>query len=125
MIVAMVAVRVVEMRRDQIVDVASVRDGLVATIRAVAVLGIVRVAVMFWRAGVRMLGVDGDPMLVGMPLVWMVEMAVVQVVDMAVVDDGGVAAAGTVLVVMRRVRLVLAHLLPPVAHSKRQYLCSI
>jgi hypothetical protein len=117
-VVAVVAVRVVEMVFDQVVRVSSVRDGLVTTVRPVAVLGVVPVAVVFGRAGLRMLGVYDDAMLVDVPLVGMMEMAVVQVVDVPVVDDGGVAAAGTVLVIMRRVRLVLTHLLPLVENAR-------
>ena len=53
MIVAVVVVRVMEVARDDVIDVIAVADGLVAAIRAVAVLGFMLRAVVVRRAVAR------------------------------------------------------------------------
>jgi hypothetical protein len=69
----------------------------------------VAAAVVVGGAGVGVVWVDGDPVLVGVALVGMVEVAVVEVVHVSFVDDGGVTAVGAVDVVVRFVHLVVAH----------------
>jgi hypothetical protein len=97
-IVAMVAMRVVQVPIDQIVDVIAMRHRLVTTPGAVLVGGVMPSATVVRRAcrGVR--GGDVDPVLVDMVTVLVMEVAVVQVVDVTVMTDSGVAAARTVYV---------------------------
>ena len=109
MVVAVIAVRVVEMALDEVVGVVAVRDGGMSAVVAVVVLGAVAAAVVARCAGVGVVRVDGDPVLIGVALVGMVEVAVVEVVHVSFVDDGGVTAVGAVDVVVRFVCLVVAH----------------
>ena len=108
-VVAVIAVRVVEMALDEVVGVVAVRDGGMSTVVAVLVLGAVAAAVVAGCTGVGVVRVDGDPVLIGVALVGMVEVAVVEVVDVSFVDDGGVTAVGAVDVVVRFVCLVVAY----------------
>ena len=111
MVVAMVAVRVVQVAVDQVVDVVTVRDGFVAATGAMDVAGLVAAAFVLGRAAVGVGGRDGDHVLVDVVAMRMVQVAVVQVVDMTVMPDGRVAAAGAMGVVMVGVmgQLAFAH----------------
>ena len=109
MIVTMVAMRMVQVSFDEVVGVVAVRDGRMSAIVAVAMLGAMAAALVAGRAGGGVLLVDGEPVLVGVPLVGMVEVAVVEIVHVPFVDDRGVTAVGAVDVVVLCVRLVVAH----------------
>lgn len=98
MIVAVVSVRVVQMTGDEIVRVIPVRDCLMAAALTMLVIGRVAAAVAPSRAVVGILVADRDYVLVHMTLVRVVQVAVMQVVDVAVVPDSRVSAVGAVLV---------------------------
>jgi hypothetical protein len=120
-----VAVRVVQMAFHQIVGVVAVRHRLMAAAGAVAVALRVAAAVVV-RCALGGVGrADRQGVFLDLPGRHVMEVAVVEVIHVAVVLDGRVAAAGAVLV---RVRLVLlcrrAHLHPPfwvVFLSRRQF----
>jgi hypothetical protein len=99
-VVAVVAVWVVKVTADQVVDVLAVRDRLVAAVRPVFVFGIVVGAVVAGRA-VSGIGL-GDRQCVAFDaaLVVVVKLAVVQVIDVIVVADRAVTAARAGLVVV-------------------------
>ena len=111
MVVAMVTVRMVQVAVDQVVDVVTVRDGFVAATGAMDVAGFVAAAFVLGRAAVGVGGRDGDHVLVDVVAMRMVQVTVVQVVDMTVMPDGRVAAAGAMGVVMVGVmgQLAFAH----------------
>ena len=111
MVVAMVAVRVVQVAIDQVVDVVTVWDGFVAATGAMDVAGFVAAASVLGRAAVGVGGRDGDHVLVDVVAVRVVQVTVVQVVDVAIMADGRVAAAGAMGVVMVGVmgQLAFAH----------------
>ena len=97
-VVAMVAVLVVQVTADEVVDVVAVWHRLVPAFRAVLVFGLVlgAVAVACAVGGVEIadrncVTVDGGAGVV-------VQLAVVQVVHVIVVADGRVPAGGAVLV---------------------------
>jgi len=94
-----------------VVDVVTVRDGFVAATGAMDVAGLVAAAFVLGRAVVGVGGRDGDHVLVDVVAVRMMQVAVVQVVDMTVMPDGRVAAAGAMGVVMVGVmgQLAFAH----------------
>ena len=100
MVVAVVAVLVMQTAVDDVVDVIAVRYGFVAATFAVnvAVAGVNRVA------AVRVGFIDAQGMLVVVAVVLMVQVAVVQIIDVVFVFDGSVAAVCAVNVVMRFVR---------------------
>jgi hypothetical protein len=97
-VVAVVAVDVVQMAVDQVIDVVAVRHRLVAAAGTVLVLlGVVAAAVLRRAAG-RVLLAYFELVLLDAGLADVVQVAVVQVVHVVLVVHGGVAAAGTVLV---------------------------
>lgn len=98
MIVAMVAVRMMQVTADQIVDMVAVRHGLVAAAWAVHMLPVVATAAVAGRATFGIGRADRDHMLVDAVAMRVVQMTILQVIDMAVVLDRGVAAAGSVAV---------------------------
>jgi hypothetical protein len=99
-VVAVVAVWVVKVTADQVVDVLAVRDRLVAALRSVLVFGLVFVAVVAGRAvgGVGL--ADRQCVALDAALAVVVQLAVVEVIHVIVVADGGVTAARAVLVVV-------------------------
>jgi len=84
-IVAVVAVRVVQMTVDEVIDVITVRDGWMPAIRAVRVVRCMPVARMTGRASIRVGPTDGDRALVDVVAVHLVKMTVVEIVDVPVV----------------------------------------
>lgn len=106
MVVAMIAMRMMQMTVDQVVDVVAMRDGLMPAPRSMVVSWGVSGACVLGRANVRIGGRYRDHVFVNMIRMRMVEMAVVQIVDMAIVAHCGVPALGAVLmIVMGVVRL--------------------
>jgi putative membrane protein len=95
-VVAVVAVLVMQAAVDDVVDVITVRYGFVAATFAVNVA----VAGVNWMATVRIGFIDAKGVLVVVAVVFMVQMAVVQIIDVAFVFDGSVAAVCAVNVVM-------------------------
>lgn len=117
MVIAVIAVWVVQVTIDQVVDVVAMRYGGVAAARAVGVIRrVTRTAVLRGARG-RVSRVDLEDVLVEVPVVRVVEVTVVEVVDVVPVADRRVAAARAVDVVVRVVDVV-AHAL-----SSRAGLC--
>ena len=83
---------------NNIIDVIAVRHGFVAATVAVQVARFVAVAVVR-HTTIGILSGHFEAMLVVMPLVRMVQVTIVNVVNVAVMLDGGVAAIGAVIVV--------------------------
>lgn len=96
MVVAVIAVLVMQTAVDDVVNVIAVRYGFVAATFAVnvAVAGVNRMAAV--RIGFS----DAQCMLVVVAVVLMVQVAVVQIINVAFVFDGNVAAVCAVDVVM-------------------------
>ena len=96
MVVAVIAVFVMQTAVDDVVDVVAVRYSFVAATFAVnvAVAGVNRMA------AVRIGFIDTQCMLVVVAVVLMVQVAVVQIINVAFVFDGSVAAVCAVDVVM-------------------------
>jgi hypothetical protein len=92
MVIAVGSVGVVEMAVDQIVHVPAMRHGLVSAVRPVLVTGLMPPAIVGRRTGVGIGSTDGELVLVNVVLVDEMQAAVVEVIDVIVVSDGGVAA---------------------------------
>ena len=92
MVIAMIAVLVMQTAVDQIIDMVTMRNGLMtATVPMnMARTGIER------DAGIGVGFIYRQGVFVVMAVVLVVQMAVVQVVDMAVMFDGGMTAAAAV-----------------------------
>jgi hypothetical protein len=106
-VVAVILVGVVEVSVDQVVDVVTVRDGLVAAVGSVLVACIVPFA--HRRADVGVVVADFDHVLVDVVAVGVMEVPVMQVVDVSVVAHGGVAASGSMLMFVMGVGLMIFH----------------
>ena len=102
MIVAVAAVGVMEMSINQVVDVVAVGNGFVAAVGAVNMGGVMSAAGVLRGAGGRVDRRQSDAVLVDVAIMQVVQMTIVEIVDVIVVPDGGVAAAGFVLVRMFR-----------------------
>lgn len=111
MIVAVTAVRVVQMPADQVVVVIAMGNGFVAATRSVLMPSVVTGAGMARCAGVGVGVAHRETVFVHVVLMRMMQVPVMQVVDVTVVLDRGVAAAGFVTMVVRVVDLV-AHGVP-------------
>jgi hypothetical protein len=109
MIVAMVAVRMVEVPIHQIVDMVAVRHGLVPAIGPVNVAWVVAGAVMIGRADVGIRCGHSQHMFIDVISMHMVQMTIMQVVDMPVVFDREMSAAGAMLMNMVFVFCASAH----------------
>ena len=98
-IVAVVAVRMVQMAGREVVDVIAVRDRLVPTRGAVTVIG--RVAIVItWRASHGVLRAHADHVLGDSPALLVLEVAMLEVIDMALVVDRPVSARGVMHVLL-------------------------
>jgi hypothetical protein len=111
-VVTVGTVRVVQMTAHQVVNVLTVRYGVVPALPAVDVALLVRAARVRRRAsgGIRLPG--GENVLVDVPLVEMMQVSLVEVVFVPLVLDRLVTAGGAVGVLVSLVRLVLSHVNP-------------
>jgi hypothetical protein len=94
----MIPVRMMEMAVDKIVNVIAVRHGFVATPHAVPVFGAMPTAAMLGCACARIGGAYRDDVLVDVIGMHVMKMSIMQVIDMAGMPNGGVAAIGAMLV---------------------------
>lgn len=92
----MIAMRVVEVTVDQIAHVVAVGDGLVSAAGAMFVVFGMTGAGVLRRAASGIGGRDLDHVLIDMAVVHVMQMAVVQVVDVASMHYCSVSAAGAV-----------------------------
>jgi hypothetical protein len=100
MIVAMIAVRVMQMAGDAVIDMITVRHRLMAATRAMHMAGLMAAAAMVGCTAVRIVAGYLDHMLVDMAGMRVVQMAVMQIVDMTAMPHRRVAAARPMLVEM-------------------------
>lgn len=99
-VITVIAVRMVQMAVDEIVDMIDVRDRFVAAARAMDVSSIMPGAAMVGRATIRILVAHLNPMLIHMIGVRMVKMTIVEIVDMVAMPNRDVAALRSVRVIV-------------------------
>lgn len=97
MIVAMIAMRVMQMAVNQIIDVVPMGYRFMTTSWAVYMSGFMTIALMAWCALVRCGVGNLNHMFVDMILVRMMQMTIMKIVDMAIVVYGCMPAVGAVL----------------------------
>ena len=97
MIIAVVAVRLMQVTVDDVVSMVAVWNGGVAAGGVVNVAGGLFVRAMAGCALIGIRGTHGDGVVIHVRTVDLMQMAVVEVVGVAVVLDGGVAATCPVL----------------------------
>jgi hypothetical protein len=109
MIVAMLAVRVVQMAGDEIVQVIAVRNLFVSAGRTVRVFLIVLPTAVRGSALRWIRGIDLHGVLVDMVAVNVMQMPIVQVVAVVAMANALVTTAGLMDMLMCRVGLVIVH----------------
>jgi len=92
-VVAVVAMRMMQAPIYEIVDVIAMRHGFVAAIRPVPVLRLMAAGVMVRIAAVRIPCAHGDDMLIGTAPLAVLEPAMIEIIDMAFMLHGDVPAA--------------------------------
>jgi hypothetical protein len=97
MVVAVVAVGVVQVPIDEIVDVIAMGHRLVAASRTMHVTRLVPAALVRRRTGIRVLRRHLDRVFIDVARVHVVQVAVVQIVHVVTMLHGGMAAAGSML----------------------------
>ncbi|WP_167525600.1 hypothetical protein [Cupriavidus oxalaticus] len=105
MVVAMVTVKMVKMPPHEIVDMVAVWNGFVPAARTMYVIGIMAATLMIRGAPVRIGRGHRDDMLINVIAMHVMKMAIVQIVDVAIMQDRQVATVRAVLMrVVGRVR---------------------
>jgi hypothetical protein len=113
MVIAMVAVLVMKAPFNQIIDVVTMRHGLMAAVRAVNMVMIMANMVLDRLAAIGVFAGDFDDMFVDVIAMGMMKVSVMQIVDMIVMLDGNMSTASAVLMVVVIVMWKIA-----VAHEK-------
>jgi hypothetical protein len=93
MVIAMIAMGMVQPSIHEVIDVVPVRHGLVPAGRAMLVR-----AAGLWRALHGIGGTDRDDMFIDVILVHVMEMAIMEIIDMTVVTDRRMPTVGTMSV---------------------------
>ena len=96
MVIAVVAMDMVQVPVDQIVHMVAVGNRFMTTARPMHVIGVMASALVCRRASIRVGVRHRDDMLVDVVVVGMVQVAVMEVVNVPFMLDGLVATAGTV-----------------------------
>jgi hypothetical protein len=99
-IVAVIAMWMVEMTIDEVIDVIAMRHGLMSTSRPMHMSGLMTTAPVIWRAPIWVFRAHLDRVLLDDIARLMMQMPVMQVVDMTAVLHRDMAAAYAVLVRM-------------------------
>lgn len=125
-VVAVIAMRMMQTPVYEIVDVIAMRHGFVAAIRPVPVLRLVAGGVMVRIAAARIPCTHADDMLIGTAPLGVFEPAMIEIIDMAFVLHGDVPAAWAMDVRRNLVGTALfgghgGSFLPPLNH--RQEIC--
>ncbi len=115
MIVAMIAVRMVQVAVHQVIHVVAVGNRLVAALRTMAMILLMAATGVLGRASSGVGRGDLQDVVINMVAMNVVQMAIVQVIGVAIVLDGGVAATRTMLVGMSLMHLTVLffHVLTP------------
>lgn len=115
MVVAMIAMWMVQTAVDQIVDVVAMGHSLVAASRTVNMFWLVPHAGLTRRADIRVRGRDFNHMLIDVASMHVMEVAIMQIVDMVPMFHSRVAASWPVLMAVIGMvwKLAVRHLSSP------------
>lgn len=98
MVVAVVAVRMMQVILHHVVDVIPMRDLRMPAVWTVDVFAAVRATLMLWGTPCRVRRTDRDHVLVDVVVVDMVQVSIVQIIDVITMPDGHMATARAMLV---------------------------
>lgn len=99
-VIAVIAVRMVQMAGDEIIDMIAMWNSLVTAAGSMNVGGIMSATSMVGRASIRVLAAHFDCMFVHVIAMRMMKMAIMEVIQMVAVSDGNVAAVGSMGVIV-------------------------
>jgi hypothetical protein len=99
-IIAVIAVRMVQMTGDEIIDMIAVWNGFVTAAGSMNVSSIMSGAAMVGRASIRILAAHVNRMFVHVVAVRMMKVAIVDIIQMVAVADGNVAAVRSMHVIV-------------------------
>ena len=94
-IVAVIAVGMVEASVDQVIKVVPMRNRLMAAARAMPMCLIMSGSTMLWVAPIRICGANFNHVFISAPLFHMLQMAVVEIINVILMLNGNMAAART------------------------------
>jgi hypothetical protein len=109
MVIAMRAMGEVQMAGDQIIDMVSVRHGLMSAVRAMAMSGLMPLAAMARRASSRVFRSDTEPMFIDVVAVWMMKVSVMEIIGVVVMGDSWMPAVRSVLMTVMLMDGMVAH----------------
>ena len=95
-IIAMIAMRMVQMPIDQIIYVVTMRNRRMSAARSMSMRRIVSATAMLWRAAHRILFSYFDHVYIDLTTTRIIQMAVVQIVDVTLMANRDVTTVGTV-----------------------------
>jgi hypothetical protein len=119
MILTVAAFGMMQVAVDQVIDMITMRHGLVAATGSVLMALFMAATIVVRNCGCGVSGVDGNHVLVHVPLMKMVQVPVMEIVRVSLVLNRGMSASRAMLMrvgVMRLTLLILSHgsLLPKV-----------
>ena len=97
MILTVAALGMMQVPVDQVIDMIAMRHGLVAATGAMFMALFVATAIVVGSCGCRITRVDGNHVLVHVPLVQTMQVPVVEIVRVSLVLNRGVPTAGAML----------------------------
>jgi hypothetical protein len=99
-VVAVIAMGMMKVIPDEIIDVIAMRNGLVSATWAMFMLRLMTGAAMIRRAAVRVRRGDFDRMLIHLLSAWMMQVAVMKIIDVIAVTNSCMAAVWAMLMGM-------------------------
>lgn len=109
MVIAMRAMGEVQMAGDQIIDMVSVRHGLMSAVRAMAMSGLMPLAAVGRRASSGVLHGDTEPMFIDMVTMRVMKVSVMEIIGVVVMGDSRMPAVRSVLMGVMLMDGVVAH----------------
>ncbi|HUB50198.1 MAG TPA: hypothetical protein VMB73_34945 [Acetobacteraceae bacterium] len=96
----MIAVRMVKMAVHEVIHVIAMRHGFMPATGAMHMSWLMSRAAVAWRAVVRICRAHFDHVLIDMIAMGMMKMAIMQIVHVVAMTNGGMTAAGAVLMIV-------------------------
>ena len=109
MVITMRAMSEMQVARDEVIDMVTVRHGLMTAVGAVSMPGLMPLATMGGRASSRVLRGDTEPMFIDMVAMRMMKMSVMEIIGVTVMGDSRMPAVRSVLMTVMLMDGMVAH----------------